>query len=165
MYSGTVKVLALILHWYWIKKQNVTHRYKTADRFISCLIFEMLLFCASLSHHSRQVNSCILFVRSAQVLTEAVYVWHYLLWPSSFSIRVGCGLNTSSISLAPPSITESPPPFSAALSMSKPLSSLVLVRLMLGPASWGKMFKNSISMMGKKKTPGGEAHLWTQSHP
>lgn len=60
----------------------------------------------------------------------------YLLWPSSFSIRVGCGLNTSSISLALLSFTESPPPFSAVLSMSRPLSSLVLVRLMLGPASW-----------------------------
>lgn len=72
-----------------------------------------------------------------QKLQASILCWTHLLWPSSFSIRVGCGLNTSSISLAPPSITESPPPFSAALSMSKPLSSLVLVRLMLGPASWG----------------------------
>ena len=89
------------------------------------------VLCASVSLQPNQLS-----------LMWAVWVHQYLLLPSSFSIRVGCGLNTSSISLAPPSITESPPPFSAALSMSKPLSSLVLVRLMLGPASCRKRFKH-----------------------
>lgn len=50
-------------------------------------------------------------------------------------MRVGWGLKTSSISLAP-SRAVSPPPFSVVLSMSRPESSEVLVRLMLGPASW-----------------------------
>lgn len=60
----------------------------------------------------------------------------HLVWAaSSFSMRVGWGLKTSSISLAP-SRAVSPPPFSVVLSMSRPESSEVLVRLMLGPASW-----------------------------
>lgn len=50
-------------------------------------------------------------------------------------MRVGWGLKTSSISLAP-SRAVSPAPFSVVLSMSRPESSEVLVRLMLGPASW-----------------------------
>ena len=54
---------------------------------------------------------------------------------SSFSISVGWGLNTNSISLAP-SITGSIATVALLLSSSSPESSDVLVRLLLGPASW-----------------------------
>ena len=54
---------------------------------------------------------------------------------SSFSIRVGWGLKTNSISLAP-SMTGSIATAALLLSSSSPESSEVLVRLLLGPASW-----------------------------
>lgn len=60
----------------------------------------------------------------------------YLVWAlSSFSISVGWGLKTNSISLAP-SITGSIATVALLLSSSSPESSDVLVRLLLGPASW-----------------------------
>ena len=60
----------------------------------------------------------------------------YLVWAlSSFSIGVGWGLKTNSISLAP-SITGSIATVALLLSSSSPESSDVLVRLLLGPASW-----------------------------
>lgn len=54
---------------------------------------------------------------------------------SSFSMRVGWGLKTNSISLAP-SITGSIATVVLLLSSSSPESSDVLVLLLLGPASW-----------------------------